>query len=155
VDAPPEWDDVVMCHDDLVAALAAGVSAADLALLDSIDPRGLSEDLNRVDYLKACDRFDALLAAKRQDAIVATVGAVSSEAYLPEVHLEHELSTARRTSRYAAGKAIEVARALATTFPGFADALRDGEVSEAHCKILVEKTRVVAVSPTTGRRSRR
>ena len=144
LDAPPSWDEAVVSDDDLVADLAARVTAMDLALLDSIDPRSLSEDLNRVDYLRACDRFDALLAAKRQDAIVATVGATSSEAYLTEVHLEQELSTARRTSRYAAGKAIEVARALATTFPGFAEALRDGEVSEAHCKILVEKTRVVA-----------
>ena len=72
------------------------------------------------------------------------VGPSSSEAYLPEVHLEHELSVAARTSRHAAGRAIEVARALATTFPGFASALRAGEVSELHCRILVEKTRVVA-----------
>ena len=144
VEALPAWDDVVLHDEDLVAGLAVRVTAGDLALLDSIDPRALSQDLNRVDYLKALDRFDALLAAKRADALVATVGATSSEAYLSEVHLEHEISTARRTSRYAAGIAIELARALATTFPGFADALRAGEVSEAHCKILVEKTRVVA-----------
>jgi hypothetical protein len=104
----------------------------------------LSENLNRVDYLRALDRVEGFVAAKRQDVLVAMVGSVSSEAYLPEVHLEHEISVARRTSRYAAGRAIEVARALATTFPGFAAALRAGEVSEAHCKVLVEKTRVVA-----------
>jgi hypothetical protein len=72
------------------------------------------------------------------------VGAASSGSYLDEVHVEHELAVARHTSRYAAGKAIEVARALETTFPRFAAALAAGEVTEVHCKILVEKTRVVA-----------
>jgi hypothetical protein len=144
LEAAPAWDGVEPCVDDLVASLAGAVSASDLLLLDSIDPRSLAEDLNRVDYLRALDRVEALVAAKRNDVIVAMVGETSSEAYLPEVHLEHELSVARRTSRYTAGKAIEVARALATSFPGFADALRAGEVSEAHCTILVEKTRVVA-----------
>ena len=85
-----------------------------------------------------------LRAAKRQDVIVATAGESSSQAYLAEVHLEHELSVAARSSRYAAGKAIEVARALATTFPGSGAALATGEVSELYCRILVEKTRVVA-----------
>ena len=144
LDAPPVWDVDAPGDEDLVAALSGRVGAADLLLLDSIDPGSLAENLNRVGYLRALDRVEALVAAKRQDVLVAMVGPVSSQAYLPEVHLEHEISVARRTSRYAAGRAIEVARALATTFPGFATALRVGEVSEAHCKVLVEKTRVVA-----------
>jgi hypothetical protein len=90
------------------------------------------------------DRITARVASLRHDVVVAMVGERSSEAYLPEVHLEHEISVARRTSRYSAGKAIEVARALATSFPGFAAALRAGQLSEAHCSVLVEKTRVVA-----------
>jgi len=98
----------------------------------------------RVDYLRALDRIAARVASMRHAAVVALVGERSSEAYLPEVALEHEISVARRTSRYAAGKAIEVARALATTFPGFAAALRAGEITDGHCSILVEKTRVVA-----------
>jgi len=144
LDEPPVWEVPPLSDDQLVAGLAGQVHVADLLLLDSIDPRALSENLNRVDYLRALDRVAGLVASKRQDVIVAMAGATSTEAYLSEVALEHELAVAARSSRYAAGKAIEVARALATTFPRFAAALAGGEVSEAHCKILVEKTRVVA-----------
>jgi hypothetical protein len=41
----------------------------------------------------------------RHAAVVAMVGETSSEAHLPEVALEHEISVARRTSRYATGTA--------------------------------------------------
>jgi len=142
--AQEAWDEAVVTDDELVAGLARGVHEADLLLLASIDPRNLSENLVRVDYLRALDRISARVASMRHAAVVAMVGQRSSEAYLPEVALEHEISVARRTSRYAAGKAIEVARALATTFPGFAAALREGELTDTHCSILVEKTRVVA-----------
>ena len=143
--AEAAWVEATLTDDDVLAtSLTRGVDATDLLLLESIDPRNLSEHLVRVDYLRALDRVAARVASMRHAAVVAMVGERSSEAYLPEVALEHELSVARRTSRYAAGRAIEVARALATTFPGFAAALRDGEVSDTHCSILVEKTRVVA-----------
>ena len=142
--AEAAWDEAVVSDDELVAGLARGVHEADLMLLASIDPRDLSENLVRVDYLRALDRIAARVASMRHATVVAMVGPTSSEAYLPEVALEHEISAARRTSRYAAGRAIEVARALATTFPGFAAALRAGEITDGHCSILVEKTRVVA-----------
>jgi len=139
------WEQAVVTDDELVSvSLGRGVHEADLMLLASIDPRNLSENLVRVDYLRALDRITARVASMRHAAVVAMVGERSSEAHLPEVAAEHEISVARRTSRYAAGRAIEVARALATTFPGFAAALRDGEVADAHCSILVERTRVVA-----------
>lgn len=144
LDEPQACEIAAPSDDELVSALAGRVDAADLMLLESIDPRSLSENVNRVEYLRAVDRLSAHLASKRHDVIVSMVGESSSEAYLPEVHLEHEISVARRTSRYSAGKAIEVARALATTFPRFAAALRDGQVSDVHCSVLVEKTRVVA-----------
>jgi len=144
LDAPPPWEVAPVSEDDLVTALAGSVHPADLQLLESIDPVDLSENLVRLDYLRALDRIDARSASLRAKAIVAVAGATSSGAYLAEVHLEQELATGRRTSRYAAGKAIEVSRALETTFPRFATALAAGEVSEAHCTILVEKTRVVA-----------
>jgi len=143
-DEPPFSEVAPLSDDELVAALQGPAHAANLQLLDSIDPRSLSENLNRVDYLRALDRVAGLVASKRQDVIVAMAGESSSQAYLSEVHLEHELSVASRSSRYAAGKAIEVARALATTFPRFGAALAAGEVTETHCKVLVEKTRVVA-----------
>ena len=130
--------------DDLVESFVGPPDPADLMLLASIDPQQLSEDIVRVHYLQALDRVAGYIAAKRARAVVALAGERSSEAYLPEVHLEHEIAVARRTSRYAAGKLIETARALATTFPGFAAALLAGEISEAHCSVLVERTRVVA-----------
>ena len=115
---PAPWDEAVVSDDELVASLGRSVHEADLMLLASIDPRDLSENLVRVDHLRALDRVAARVASMRHAAVVAMVGPTSSEAYLPEVALEHEISVARRTSRYAAGKAIEAARALATTFPG-------------------------------------
>jgi len=143
--AEAAWEQAAVTDEEFLAvALGRGVDAADLMLLESIDPRNLSENLARVDYLRALDRVAARVASLRYAAVAAVAGERSSQAYLPEVALEHELSVARRTSRYAAGRAIEVARALATTFPGFAAALRDGEVTDVHCSILVEKTRVVA-----------
>jgi hypothetical protein len=119
------------------------VHETDLALLASIDPRTLSEDLVRVRYLQALDRVAARLAALRHHAVLALVGPTSTEAHLSEIHLEHEIALARRTSRYAAGRAIETARALHTTFPGFATALHEGTLSDAHCTVLVDRTRVV------------
>ena len=144
LDAPPPWEDSAPSDDDLITALVGAAHPADLMLLDSIDPAALSENLVRLDYLRALDRIDAKSASLRARAIVSMAGATSSQAYLTEVHLEQELASGRRTSHYAAGKAIEIARALQTTFPAFATALAAGEISEAHCKILVEKTRVVA-----------
>jgi hypothetical protein len=150
-----EWDDAAAglpatSDDNVVERLMGPAGGADLMLLESIDPRSLDEPA-KVRYVQACDRVSASVAAHRAAAVVALAGTTSSRAYLPEVHLEHEIAVARRTSRYSAGKAIETARALATTFPGFAAALRAGEVSEAHCAILVERTRVVTDPETLAR----
>ncbi len=140
------WDAALaeLADDDaLIGALHGPAHAADLMLVDSIDPASLTSQHARLDYLRACDRIAAKVAAHRGDVVVALVGERSSQAYLPEVHAEHELALAERTSKYAAGKLIERSRALATSFPGFAAALRAGEVSELHCTVLVERTRVV------------
>ncbi|MDA8435542.1 MAG: DUF222 domain-containing protein, partial [Actinomycetales bacterium] len=141
------WDEALaeLADDDaLVGALQGPAHAADLMLVESIDPRSLTSKHAQVDYLQACDRIAAKVSAHRSDAVVALAGERSSAAYLTEIHAEHELALAERTSKYAAGKLIERSRALATTFPGFAAALRAGEVSELHCTVLVERTRVVA-----------
>jgi hypothetical protein len=129
-----------------VAALppvSRAAGGAELLALESIDPAVLPHDLHRVDYLKVLDRVAARVESLRHAAVVALAHESSSGAYLTEVHLETELAAARRTSRYAAGRAIETARALAVTFPAFAVALRDGNVSPAHCAVLVERTRPV------------
>ena len=116
---------------------------SDLALLASIDLASLSDPFDRVHYVQALDRVAGLVAAMQSEAVVSLSGASSSAAYLTEVHLEHELAVARRTSRYSAGRTIETARTLATTFPSFRDSLRAGEISPAHCSVLVDRTHLV------------
>ena len=82
---PAPWDEAVLSDDELVTALGRGVHGADLMLLESIDPRDLSENVVRVDYLRALDRISARIASMRHAAVVAMVGERSTEAYLPEV----------------------------------------------------------------------
>jgi hypothetical protein len=60
---------------------------------------------------------------------------------MEELHVEHELAVATRSSRYVAATSIERARTLVSTFPAFLEALASGQVSDAHCRKLVEGTR--------------
>ncbi len=130
--------------EDQVADLAAqGSDGIALQILESVDPAALEDPLDRLHYLRALDRAEAYIAAKRVVALAALAGPVPSGAYLTEVHVEHEVAVARRTSRYSAGRAIETARALVTDFPSFRSALAKGEISQAHCSILVDRTRVL------------
>ena len=130
--------------DDVVASLSGPAHEMDLALLASVDPGELETAVGRIAYLQSLDRLAARVAAMRADVLVAMAGAEASGDYQLETSLEHEVAVARRSSRYSAGRAIENARALASTFPAFAAALRSGEISEAHCSLLVDKTRAVA-----------
>jgi hypothetical protein len=143
LDDLPAWDIDWVSDDNLVIALRGQVHEADLMVLASIDPRSLSSQRLRVDYVQAVDRAIARAVSLRHTAEVALVGETAGPEFLSEVHVEHELSVARHTSRHAAGAEIAVARRLATVFPGFAAALHDGQVSEAHCATLVAKTRHV------------
>lgn len=129
---------------ELLSGLTRPAHEADLQLLASIDPSRLTDPSDRVAYLQAVERVAALVAAMRADAVVAFAGARPSGAYLSEVHVEHELSVAARVSRYSAGRQIETARALEVTFPSFKAALRAGEITQGHCTVLVDRTRVVA-----------
>jgi hypothetical protein len=130
--------------DDLVIAMRGQVHEVDLMVLASIDPASLSSQRLRVDYVQAVDRVIARAASLRHTAEVALVGETAGPEHLSEVHVEHEIAVARHTSRHAAGAEIAIARRLATVFPGFAAALHDGQVSEAHCAMLVAKTRHVS-----------
>ncbi len=96
-----------------------------------------------MDYLTSLDRLAAQVAALQYEVLAALAGDTPSGVYLDEVHLEHEIALARRTSRYAAGKSIEIARALATTFATFRAALHTGEITASHCSVLVERTQDV------------
>jgi hypothetical protein len=121
---------------------AVGVLPAPMALelLEGIDPSGLAPHA-LLDYVKAVARIDARTAALRAGALVALAGARASAQLVDEIHVEHELAVATRSSKGSAGRAIERARVLTTTFPLFLEALQAGQISEAHCSVLVEKTR--------------
>jgi hypothetical protein len=127
----------------VLAAREGGATAADLVLLESVVVGDLVETHELLAYLKRCDRVASRVAALRAEAVVALAGPDPTGQYLTEVHLEHELAVAARTSTYAAGRAVENGRALATTFPAFAVALHEGEISAGHVAVLVERTREV------------
>jgi len=145
------WDEDEVLYGEVVsvpevevlASVASLPAASALLMLESIDPARLDDKHAVLDYLRAAERIDACTAALKARARVALAGATASEQLLDEVHVEHELATATRSSRYVAGMSIERARVLTTVFPAFLDALAVGEVSEAHCRTLVEKTRPV------------
>ncbi len=117
--------------EEAVAGLRGAAQGSDLELLGLVDPRDLPDDLARLAYVGALDRVVALAASLRAQALVALGGERPGGDFLAEVHLEHEVAVARRTSRYAAGRSVEQARCLATVFPGFAAALRGGRVGSA------------------------
>ena len=120
-------------------------------LVGTVDVATLSSPSEKLAYLAALDRVAAQVAALTHDVVADLAGAESSPVYLDEVHVEHEIALARRSSRYASGKAIETARALTTTFPAFRRALHGGEVSASHCAVLVERTREVVDPDTLAR----
>ena len=134
---------ILPTDSERLADLARPAREGDLPLLASISLAALSDPLDQVAYLQAVDRVAGLVAAMRSDAVVAFAGAVPAGAYLPELHKEQELSVATRVSTYSAGRQIETARALETTFPSFKVALRAGEISQGHCTVLVDRTRPV------------
>ena len=129
--------------DEVVLGLPAQVSTADLHVLESIDPGGLTTPLAVLAYIARVDAVSAMLAGKRLSAVVELAGVVPKLVHLENVHVEEELACARRTSTTSAALEIERARALRQMFTGFQAALLAGEVSASHVAILVEKCRVV------------
>jgi hypothetical protein len=129
---------------DLLSRLSGPARASDLLMLASIDLATLSDPYDRVAFLKAVDRLAACVAALRSDAVVTFAGAEPSLVSLAERHVTQELAVAARVSAYTAAKQIETARALEVVFPAFKDALRSGEISQSHCTVLVDRTRLVA-----------
>jgi hypothetical protein len=135
---PPTDEQVI---DDV---LERGVDAWSAAMLAAIDPSTLLDPLDRVRFVRAVDAVAAHVSSIQQRGLVAVAGARSSGAYADEVHIEHEVAMARRTSLGAAGRAIEVARSLATELRSTGAALGRGEISLAHAEALVAGTRHVA-----------
>jgi hypothetical protein len=148
---PQEWDEVPVGAPEFVPLtdaelLGSGPSvpaAADLLLLDSIDPAGLSDPRAVLRYLEIAGRLVGFTEALATRARVALAGAQTSGELMSEMHVEHELAVATKTSRQVAGLSIERARTLTSVFPQFLEALAQGRVSEAHCRFLVEGTRSV------------
>jgi hypothetical protein len=122
--------------------VAGSVHPADLLTLDSLEIGALSTT-DRLAYLAALDRVEAHVASRRADLLVAIAGEVASPSSITESHVHAEVALARRVGEGAATSSIELARALAVSFPGFAAALRAGELSEWHCRELVRATRAI------------
>ncbi|MGE0819586.1 MAG: DUF222 domain-containing protein [Candidatus Nanopelagicales bacterium] len=155
-DAPPHPDEldehpaVSEVLGDPVQALGLlsgpGTAAGsfDVGVLESLDLAAVTAPQDLLVALKALDKVEAWVHARRVEVLTALAGTEPSGAYLAEVHLEHEVAVARRTSDYAAGVAIDVARTVTTTFPDFLAALRCGAVAWGHLAVLVDRTRFVA-----------
>jgi hypothetical protein len=127
----------------LAAVCSRAVDPSDLGVLAGIDPSALpSKDLQLL-YAQRVDAVIALATSRQVLATAALAGSESTDDYLAEVHVETEVSLARRISPMAAGLEIETARVLQSSFPGFFQALAKGAVSAAHCRKLVELTRPV------------
>jgi len=151
-DELPHPDDLVERADlfadpadalSLLAGEASGASSFDLGVLESVDPCALTEPMDKLAVLKGLDKVEGLVGALRIRALTALGGTAPGGALLDEMHLEHEIAVARRTSDYAAGRALDLARTITTTFPEFLAALGAGRVSWSHLAVLVDRTRFV------------
>ncbi len=127
----------------LAAVCSRSVDASDLGVLAGIDPASLPSKELQLRYAQRVDAVAAFVAARQVLATAALAGSEPMGDYLDEVHVETEVSLARRISPTSAGLEIETARALRATFPAFLEALSAGTVSVAHCRKLVELTRPV------------
>ena len=127
----------------LLTGPGVAADAFDVGVLESLDLAAVAEPADLLEVLKALDKVEAWASARRVEVLTALAGTSPSGAYLAEVHLEHEVAIARRTSDYAAGVAIDVARTITTAFPEFLAALRCGAVAWGHLAVLVDRTRFV------------
>jgi hypothetical protein len=142
-------DELALCDvlevpdEEMLAGVATLPASMALGVLEGIDLGSVEDPLLVLEFLRAAERIDALTAALKARARVALAGAEPSGDLQRERHVEHELAVATTSSRQVAGSSIERARTLTTTFPAFLDALEEGHITEAHCRILVEGTRCV------------
>ena len=151
-DVPPHADDApqpVISYDDpvgllsLLSAQGSGADGFDLSVLEGVDPAALADPVDRLAVLKALGKVECLVGALRIRALTALGGTEPCGAYLDEVHVEHEIAVASRISEYAAGKALDLARTITSSFPDFLTALRAGRVSWGHLAVLVDRTQFV------------
>jgi hypothetical protein len=122
--------------------LSRPADVLDALVLAELDVTSLPTKELGLRVSRRIDEVTAMLAAMQARVTAALAGPEPSGAYLDEVHVETEVALARTISPTWAGLEIETARALATTFPQFLAALSRGEVSPAHCRRLVEATRL-------------
>ncbi len=127
----------------LLAGEGSGATSFDLGVLEAVDPAALSEPMDKLAVLKGLDKIEGLVGSLRIRALTSLAGTKPGEALVDELHLEHEIAVARRTSDYSAGKALDLARTITATFPEFLVALGAGRVSWSHLAVLVERTRFV------------
>jgi hypothetical protein len=130
---------------DLVAALDGPADPFDLVLLEGLDPASFTDPRDPLRMLTALDKVENLVQALRLRTLMALGGDGDDPSWgaLDEMHVQHEIAIARRSSEYAAGKALELARTITRDHPAFLAALSDGDVSWSHLAVLVDRTRYV------------
>ncbi len=78
----------------------------DVGVLESLDLASIADPADLLTVLQAVDKVEAWAHAQRIRVLTALAGEESCGSYLAEVHLEHEVAVARRTSDYSAGRTI-------------------------------------------------
>ncbi|MGD9956769.1 MAG: DUF222 domain-containing protein, partial [Candidatus Nanopelagicales bacterium] len=143
-----EWGSDGQRAESMLSRPADVLDALVLAELDLAAPPSKELGLR---LSRRIDEVTAMLAAMQARVTAALAGPEPSGTHLDEVHVETEVALARTISPTSAGLEIETARALATTFPQFLAALSRGEVSPAHCRRLVEATRLTTDADALAR----
>jgi hypothetical protein len=115
----------------------------DLGPLARIEVEELSSRTLQLAFARRVDEAMSCAAALQVRATTALAGAEPSGDYTAEVAAETEIGLARAISPTRAGLDIELARTLTATFPEYLTALELGRTTVAHCRRLVEATRMV------------
>lgn len=147
IDADALWAEAFEWGSDAQRAesmLSRPADVLDALVLAELDVAALPTKEFGLRVSRRIDEVTAMLAAMQARVTAALAGSEASGKHLDEVHVETEVALARTISPTLAGLEIETARALATSFPQFLAALSRGEVSPAHCRRLVEATRLTS-----------
>ena len=91
---------------DLVAGVDGPADPFDLVLLHALDPESLSDPADQLRMLAALDKVECLTQTVRIRTLMALGDDGPSWTGLDEQDLRHEIAIARRTSEYAAGRAL-------------------------------------------------
>jgi hypothetical protein len=99
------------------------------------------EPAGRLMLMSAADRLTNFLAAETMSQVVDFVGELENPDYRRDQLSAKEVGHATRRTEDSAAAQIAFFRRLVQEFPGFPLALRAGDISLTHCRILDDETR--------------